>query len=263
MGAGGIDFAVLRKDSSLRRERDCAVTWSIVAHDPHRETFAVAVTTCNLAVGASCAFVRAGVGAVPTQSFTNRYLGPAVLDGIGAGLHPAAAIEQALAGDDGRELRQVHAVDRQGRVAAWTGRHCVAWAGHSGAPHVSFAGNMLSGPAVLQDTEAAFAVHGGLSLPRRLVQALMAGEAAGGDRRGRQSAALVMVSTEDFPDLDLRVDDHVEPLPELRRLLGLWERQREPGLAEAPRRADPAGLTDLDTIEARWIERGLDLRFPR
>ena len=72
-----------------------------------------------------------------------------------------------------------------------------------------------------------------------------------------------MVSTEDFPDLDLRVDDHVEPLTELRRLLGLWERQREPHLADAPRKANPAGLTDLDTIEARWIERGLDLRFPR
>ncbi len=98
------------------------MTWSIVTHDPATGAFAVAVATKAFAVGASCPFVRAGVGAVSTQSMTNRYLGPAILDAMARGLPPAAAIESALAGDEGRGIRQVHAVDRLGRTAAWTGR---------------------------------------------------------------------------------------------------------------------------------------------
>ncbi|MGL4291751.1 MAG: DUF1028 domain-containing protein, partial [Phreatobacter sp.] len=105
------------------------MTWSIVAHDPASGAFGVAVATRAFAVGASCPFVRAGVGAVSTQSMTNRYLGPAVLDGLAAGLAPAEAIEKALKQDEGRGLRQVHAVDALGRTAAWTGRNCVAWCG--------------------------------------------------------------------------------------------------------------------------------------
>lgn len=239
------------------------MTWSIVAHDPATGAFAVAVTTCAFAVGASCPYVRAGVGAVSTQSFTNRYLGPAVLDGMARGLSPAAAIEGALAGDDGRALRQVHAVDRQGRTAAWTGESCVEWAGSQSGPGFSVAGNMLANPAVVGETAATFRAGTGLLLPERLVLALDAGEAAGGDRRGRQSAAMKLVTTEDFPDIDLRVDDHPEPLVELRRLLGLWRRERAPGLATAPRKADPSGLIDKAMIEAGWRARGLDLRFPK
>jgi hypothetical protein len=95
------------------------------------------------------------------------------------------------------------------------------------------------------------------------VGALEGGEAAGGDRRGRQSAAMVMVSTEDFPDLSVHVDDAAEPLPELRRLLGIWRRERAPFLGNSPSKANPSGVHDLDTIEARWIEQRLDLRFRR
>lgn len=239
------------------------MTWSIAAHDPETGAFAVAVTTCAFAVGASCPFVRSGVGAVSTQSITNRYLGPAVLDGMARGLSPAAAIESALVGDEGRGLRQVHAVDRHGRSAAFTGQNCVEWCGEITASHVSFAGNMLAGPSVLADTYAAFVTNAELSLPERLLLALDAGEAAGGDRRGRQSAAMVLTSTEDFPDLSLRVDDHPLPLLELRRLYGIWARDRAPGLRDQPSRARPSGLTDLDTIEARWIAKGLDLRLRR
>ncbi|MFT8246736.1 DUF1028 domain-containing protein [Roseomonas sp. BN140053] len=243
------------------------MTWSILARDPATGAFAVAVTTCAFAVGASCPFLRAGVGAVSTQSFTNRYLGPAILDGMARGLPPGAAIEGALAGDAGRHIRQVHALDRHGRGAAWTGSQCVDWAGDlSGAavpPDVSLAGNMLAGGEVLAGTLAAFTAGTALPLPERLLAALDAGEAAGGDRRGRQSAALVMVGAEDFPDLDLRVDDHPEPLAELRRLLGIWRRDRAPFLDRAPRKAAPSGFIDLDAIEARWRELGLDLRFPR
>jgi uncharacterized Ntn-hydrolase superfamily protein len=239
------------------------MTWSIVAHDPETGAFAVAVTTCAFAVGASCPFVRSGVGAVSTQSMTNRYLGPAVLDGMARGLSPAAAIEGALAGDEGRGLRQVHAVDRHGRSAAYTGGNCVEWCGDVTSAHVSFAGNMLAGPAVLADTYAAFVANADIQLAERMLAALDAGEAAGGDRRGRQSAAMVLTTTEDFPDLSLRVDDHPLPLQELRRLYGIWLRERAPGLRDQPSKARPSGITDLDGIEARWIAKGLDLRLRR
>lgn len=239
------------------------MTWSIVAHDPSTGAFAVAVTTCAFAVGASCPFVRSGVGAVSTQSMTNRYLGPAVLDGMARGLTPAAAIEGALAGDEGRGMRQVHAVDRHGRAAAFTGGNCVEWCGDIASNAVSFAGNMLAGPSVLADTYAAYVANADLPLAERLVAALDAGEAAGGDRRGRQSAALVLTTTEDFPDLSLRVDDHAQPLAELRRLLEVWRRQRAPYLREQPSKARPAGTVDMAAIEARWAKAGLDLRFRR
>jgi uncharacterized Ntn-hydrolase superfamily protein len=137
------------------------------------------------------------------------------------------------------------------------------WCGSMSAPFVSVAGNMLAGEAVVADTLAAMRTGAALDLPERLMRAMEAGEAAGGDRRGRQSAAMVLTTTEDFPDLNLRVDDHATPLPELRRLLDVWRREREPGLATQPRKADPAGIIDLDAIEAGWIARGLDIRFRR
>ncbi len=221
------------------------------------------ITTCAFAVGASCPFLRAGVGAVATQSMTNRYLGPAVLDGMARGLHPRAAIEGALAGDEGRGIRQVHALDRHGRSAAWTGGNCVEWCGDAHGHDVSVAGNMLAGEAVVADTLASYMANDTLTLPERIMAALDAGEAAGGDRRGRQSAALKLITTEDFPDADLRVDDHLEPLAELRRLLGIWQRERAPGLLTAPRRDNPSGFTDLDAIEEGWKARGLPLRFRR
>lgn len=239
------------------------MTWSLLAHEPESGTFAVAVTTCALAVGASCPFLRTGVGAVSTQSITNRYLGPAVLDAMARGLSPAAAIEGALAGDEGRHLRQIHALDRRGRSAAWTGGNCVEWAGARSGSGWSVAGNMLSGEVVIADTIASFLARQDLALPERMMQALQAGEAAGGDKRGRQSAALQLITTEDFPDLDLRVDDHANPLNEMERLLKLWRLTRASGLRNQPSRAHPSGSTDMDAIEANWRRQGLDLKFRR
>jgi uncharacterized Ntn-hydrolase superfamily protein len=239
------------------------VTWSIVAHDPKTDAFAVAVATKAFAVGAQCPFVRSGVGAVSTQSMTNRYLGPAILDGMARGLPPAAAIEGALVGDEGSFLRQAHAVDRFGRTAAWTGRNCVEWCGSVAAEGISVAGNMLAGEPTVARTLRTWNVNDALAMPERLMAAMLAGEAAGGDRRGKQSAAMVMVTTEDFPDLNLRVDDHAEPLSELRRLLGIWRVEGVSRLGMAPSKANPSGLTDLDAIEAGWIARGLELRFRR
>ena len=239
------------------------MTWSIVAHDPNSGAFAVAVATKAFAVGASCPFVRAGVGAVSTQSMTNRYLGPAILDAMARGLPPAVAIEGALAGDEGRGIRQVHAVDRHGRTGAWTGGNCVEWCGGVSAGGVSVAGNMLVGQPTVAATLASWRANLNMPMPDRLMAAMEAGEAAGGDRRGKQSAAMVMVTTEDFPDLNLRVDDHVEPLQELRRLLSVWKAEGVPRLGIAPSKANPSGQTDLDALEAGWIARGLDLRFQR
>ncbi len=239
------------------------MTWSIVTHDAATGAFAIAVATKNLAVGAGVPSLRAGVGAVASQSISNRYLGPAVLDGMARGLSPELAIAGAIASDEGRGLRQVHAVDRVGRVAAWTGENCVMWCGSVAGAGVSVAGNMLANETVVPQTLATFQAGVDLALPERLMAAMLAGDAAGGDRRGRQSAAIVMTTTEDFPDLNLRVDDHATPLPELQRILGVWRRDRAPGLPRQPRKAEPAGVIDLDAIEAPWIAAGLDLRLRR
>ena len=239
------------------------MTWSIVAYDPKTGAFGAAVATKAFASGSFVPFVRAGVGAVGTQSMTNRYLAPVVLDGLARGLTPAAAIDSALAGDEGRNIRQIHAVDKHGRIAAWTGKNCVEWCGSVGEPFVSVAGNMLSNDKVAQATLDGFKADPSLPMPERMLAGLEKGEAAGGDRRGRQSAALVMVTTEDFPDASLRVDDHAEPLVELRRLLTIWRRERAPYLSHSPSKANPSGIFDLDVIEANWKERGLDLSFRR
>ena len=239
------------------------MTWSIVAHDPESGAFAVAIATCAFAVGAHCPYVRSGVGAVATQSITNRYLGPAILDLIEGGVAPAQAIERALAADEGRQLRQVHAVDRLGRTAAWTGRHCVEWCGDRTAAHISVAGNMLAGEAVLTHSFDTMRSRGDLALPERLLAAMQEGERQGGDRRGKQSAALLLATSEDFADLNIRVDDHADPLLELRRLLAIWRKQWPGRAAWAPSKANPSGCTDLNVIEAAWKAQGLNLRFRR
>lgn len=233
------------------------MTWSILAHDPDTGAFGVAVTTCAFAVGASCPFVRAGVGAVSTQAMTNRYLGPAVLDGLARGLGPKAAIEGALCGDDGKHLRQVHALDRYGHHAIWTGGGSFDWAGGVSGANAGVTGNTLAGPDVVGHTLARYLAGPHEPMADRLIGALQAGQRAGGDTRGKQSAALKIVSFEDFPDVDLRVDDHPEPLDELARLLAIYRRDRLPGLRNAPSRANPSGVFDLDILDGDRVAHGL------
>jgi uncharacterized Ntn-hydrolase superfamily protein len=227
------------------------MTWSVVAFDESTGAFGVAVSTRAFAVGARCPFVRAGVGAVCTQSITNAYLGPRVLDLLENGVAPAEAVELALAPDEGRHLRQIHAVDREGRSAAWTGENCVEWAGHKSGSGFSVAGNMLAGEAVVRATFDAYAASPAEALPERLLAALAAGEAAGGDKRGKQAAALRIHGDEDYPSLDLRVDDHEEPILELRRLHDKSLERFQPFIACLPGRRDPVGLLHRDEIEAR------------
>jgi uncharacterized Ntn-hydrolase superfamily protein len=203
------------------------------------------------------------VGAVASQSFSNRYLGPAILDAMARGLPPDLAIQGAVAGDAGRGLRQIHAIDRLGRSAAWTGENCVMWCGSEAGPGVSVAGNMLAGADVVRGTLGSFLAAHELALPERLLVAMQAGQRAGGDARGQQSAALRLTTTEDFPDICIRADDHARPLDELERLLRIWRRDRAPFLGTQPRREDPAGLIDLDAIDARFAAAGSQLRVRR
>jgi uncharacterized Ntn-hydrolase superfamily protein len=239
------------------------MTWSLVAFDSRTGAFGATVFTQAFACGGFMPYVRCGVGAVCTQSLTNPYLGPIVLDGLARGLSPQLAIAAAVAGDEGREVRQLHAVDRHGRFAAWTGKHCVEWAGSVGETGVSVAGNMLSNDRVAQATLDGFNADPSAPLPERMMAAFDSGEAAGGDRRGRQSGAMLVATTEDFAELNLRVDSHDEPFHEMRRLLDIWRRTRAPFLGNSPSKANPAGVHDLDTVEANWIKQGLNLRFRR
>ncbi len=238
------------------------MTWSIVALDRSTGAVAAAVTTKAFAAGARCPHVRAGVGAVSTQSMTNPYLGPAILDCMARGLDATTALKSVIAGDEGRGIRQVHCVDMRGRVAAWTGDNCVTWCGHTLGDGFSVAGNMLN-PDTVDATFAAFDANSALPMPERMITALDAGEAAGGDKRGRQSAGLLLATAEDFPDINLRVDDHTAPLTELRRLLDVWRTTAEPRRHWFPTKANPTGNTDLAAMETAWRAAGMDLKFRR
>jgi uncharacterized Ntn-hydrolase superfamily protein len=207
-----------------------AGTFSIVATDPMTAEVGCAVQSRYFAIGAVTPWVRAGVGAVATQAMgVVARNGERALDALARDVDPAAALDQVLADDAGRELRQLGAVTADGRAAAFTGRSCVEWAGHLIEDGFALQGNMLANADVLPAMRRAF-VETAAPLPERMMAALEAGQAAGGDRRGQQAAALVVEqlgaasrSREGIDrTCDLRVDDHPEPITELRRLLTLW-----------------------------------------
>jgi uncharacterized Ntn-hydrolase superfamily protein len=229
------------------------MTWSIVARDTDG-TLAVAVASRFFVVGALCPYARRAAGAVATQALVNPAYGPAALDRMALGASPADALAALVAADAGSSQRQVHAIDADGHVAAFTGEACVPWCGHATYDGFSVAGNMLAGPRVLDETARAFREGVELPFALRLIVAMQAGEAAGGDRRGKQAAALVVVTTEDYPALDLRVDDHPEPHGELRRLYDVSLERFQPFVACLPSLARPSGMTDRAEIE-RAIER--------
>ena len=193
------------------------MTWSIIARDAATGAFGVAIATRFFACGALCPHARSGVGALSTQALVNPHYGPQGLVLLSAGIPAAEVVEQLVAPDEGREQRQLHVVDAAGRVAQHTGKQCVDWCGAVAGEGFSVAGNMLAGPRVIAETAEAFKKTR-KPFAERLIAALEAGEAAGGDKRGKQSAALLVCTTEEYPQLDIRVDDHAEPLVELRRL---------------------------------------------
>jgi uncharacterized Ntn-hydrolase superfamily protein len=196
-----------------------------VAYLPETGELGVAVATCKPAIGGRVPFVRAGAGAVASQAVANAWLGAAALALLERGLAAPAALAGALASDPTPERRQLHLVDAQGQPAAWTGGEAPDWKGHITGEGFSVAGNHLVGPAVLEGMAAAYQAATG-DLAERLLVALEAAEAAGGDSRGRQSAGLVVVRGAPFPYVDVRVDDAPAPLPELRRVLALYRADR-------------------------------------
>ena len=238
------------------------MTWSILARDADGN-FGIAIASKFFAVGALCLHTRRGVGAVATQALINPSYGQAGLDLLSAG-HSAAEVVRSLTGaDSGREHRQLHVLPASGAGAAHTGAVCVDWCGQRVFDGFSVAGNMLAGAAVIEATAQAYrnATTAGLPLAERLIAAMVAGEAAGGDKRGKQSAALRIHGAQDHVDLDLRADDHAAPLAELQRLYDQSLERFQPFVSclaghdgsdgNGKVRARHPGLTDRDAIEAR------------
>ncbi len=203
---------------SVTAARQKLSTFSIAARDPLTGMLGVAVSSKAFSVGSLCPFVAAGVGAVATQAWVNPYLGPAILGLLGGGLDAEDALTRALADDPRPELRQLNVVDARGRSATYTGPGTDPWCGgHSGADY-AVAGNILVSEATIDAMERTFLAVAGHDLADRLISVLEAGQAAGGDARGRQSAAVIVANRTILPYLDLRVDDHPDPVAELRRL---------------------------------------------
>jgi uncharacterized Ntn-hydrolase superfamily protein len=230
------------------------MTWSIVARDEATGQIGIAVSTCAFAVGARVPFIATGVGAVATQAFLNPFYGYRGLDLLRAGTAAEDVIRILTTADEGRTDRQVHVMDRAGRIAAYTGEGCVDWCGHVIRDTFSVAGNMLAGPRVIERTAEVFAASFDLSFARRFLTALKAGEDAGGDKRGRQSAAILIHDDEEYPLLDIRVDDHVDPLAELARLEEVARKRFLHYRKLMPSRNNPAGVTGRDEIERRMGE---------
>jgi uncharacterized Ntn-hydrolase superfamily protein len=226
------------------------MTWSIIARDDASGQFGIAVATRFFAVGARVPHIAAGIGGIATQALVNPYYGIDGLRLLRDGRKPRDVVDTLIAADSGHESRQLHIMDSGGRIAAHTGRECVDWCGHIEGNGFSIAGNMLTGARVLDDTAEAYIANQSLPFAQRLIAAMRAGEAAGGDKRGRQSAALLIHGDEEWSALDLRVDDHADPLGELARLEKVSRERWVHFRQFLPTRKNPAGITDRETIDA-------------
>src|SRR5262245_26365861 len=237
------------------------MTWSIIARDKSTGRIGIAVATRFFAVGAMVPHIRTGVGAIASPAFINPHYGPEGLALLEAGLRAEETVARLTAEDEGRHNRQLHVMDGAGRLAAYTGAACIDWCGHELRQTYSVAGNMLAGPRVLAETIRAYEAERKLPFARRLLAAMRAGEAAGGDKRGRQSAALLIHDAENYPLYDLRVDDHADPLTELARLEEVARQRWVHFRRHMPSRAAPSGLTDrsgLEELVAKSIAEGYE-----
>ena len=206
------------------------MTYSIVAWDRDAAQWGVAVQSKFLAVGSVVSWGEAGIGAIATQAYANPQYGPTGLSLLREGLSAAEAVERLVAADDGRDERQLGIVDREGGAAAHTGSSCHDWAGHRTGEGYAAQGNILVSGETVDALAETFETNAGQSLGRRLIDCLAAAQMAGGDKRGQQSAALLVVQDgagyAGLSDVvcDLRVDDHGRPIEELRRLYALHDR---------------------------------------
>lgn len=228
-------------------------TFSLVAQDPKTGDLGVAVASKFLAVGAVVPYAQAGVGAVATQSYANTTYGPRALSILEAGGSPEAVLEAFRRTDQDLPSRQFGLVAHTGESLTFTGEACHPWAGGRAGPGFAAQGNLLTGPEVVEVMVETYLAQGDLPFPERLLQALLAGDRAGGDRRGRQSAALLVVGAGKgyggYNDryVDLRVDDHPDPVPELFRLLSLHRL-----LFTRPKERRPLTLKEI-----RWLQEAL------
>jgi uncharacterized Ntn-hydrolase superfamily protein len=229
------------------------MTWSIIARDTSG-AFGVAIATRFFAVGALCPHAQSGVGALSTQALVNPHYGRQGLELLRAGVPAPEVVQRLTAPDEGREQRQLHVIDTAGRIGQHTGKQCVDWCGAVSGEGFSVAGNMLANERVIRDTANAYESSRSLPFAERLLNAMQAGEAAGGDKRGKQSAALIVHSTEEYPELSIRVDDHAEPLAELRRLYEKAHERFVPFMRCGPSKARPWGVLDRAEIERRIAE---------
>lgn len=221
-------------------------TFSIVGRCPRTRMLGVALASKYLAVGAVCSHTQAEVGAISTQAFGNPYLGINGLDLLQQGLGAQETLERLLTQDPGRQKRQLIIVNKDGQTAAFTGNLTSSWCGHLQGDNFAVAGNMLTGEKVIQAMAAAFEQSSEEELAERLLRALEAGQAAGGDRRGRQAAHLQVVHTEAWKYVDLRVDEHPDPVVELRRIFEVARRELFPFRELYPTRSNPGSDWDLD-----------------
>ncbi|HET7627040.1 MAG TPA: DUF1028 domain-containing protein [Bacillales bacterium] len=214
-------------------------TFSITAKCRHTGMFGVAVSTARPAVGGLVPYAKAGVGAIATQALVNPFVGIDGMRHLSAGLSAAEVKERLLGEDDPEhvERRQFAIVDAAGRTAGYTGGDTVPWAGHKAGDGFVVAGNMLVGAETIEAMAESFAGSGERPLAERLLDALACGQRAGGDKRGKQSAALYVVHEEEYPLVDIRVDEHAAPVDELKRVYEVCQTDLFPYMAKAPRRA--------------------------
>jgi uncharacterized Ntn-hydrolase superfamily protein len=230
-------------------------TFSIVARCERSGALGVAVASAVPAVGAMCPYLIPGVGAVSTQSWVNPYLAIDALHAMQSGASASAALEHVLAADGDAALRQIGVIGATGSGVAWTGSQCTPWKGHLTGVDFAIQGNMLTGRATLDAMQDAWRATSADDFAERLLQVLEAGDQAGGDFRGKQSVAVKIVDKEAYARVDLRVDDHVQPIIELRRLFELARKQLFPFIEGMNKRYGPqVGLSDDVT--------GLLLRSP-
>ncbi len=225
------------------------MTYSIVARDVATGHLGVAVASRFFAVGALVPHIRGGRCAVATQAFVSPIWGMEAAARMAQGEAGAEVLADLVARDGGQAIRQIHMIDSAGVSVAHTGADCIDWCGHMVADGVSVAGNMLVGPDVVGQTLEVYKAHMHLPLAERLMTAMEAGEAAGGDKRGRQSAALRVHRDQDYPWIDIRADDHADPLAELRRLYDVAH-ERFIHVADAlPTRENFSGTTAREGID--------------
>ena len=232
------------------------MTWSILAHDPVTGALGAAVASRFFAVGALCIHVEGWVAALATQALVNPMYAVHAMPRLRLGEDPAALVSTLTNPDPGRAQRQLHILDTQGRIGQHTGSDCVAWAGQVRGHDVSVAGNMLAGAAVVERTLDGF-LHATGTLAERLLTAMEAGEAAGGDKRGRQGAGLKVCLADPYPDLDIRADDHPDPLAELRRLHRVSLERYAVFRRHLAGAADPWGTVDRRAIDVAIARDGL------